>query len=526
MTIAYQFYVDWDGSGVMTIDEDASADLLAFRVERGFPNRQARVAQVGRCEFILRNPSNKYTPITTPNALPFRRFEFTMVVGGFGRSIAKGWIERISPRSQWGEQTCTVTCVDLTYRLQSKKVRLPVQFYQSADALIEQAIVAAGFASSKSSNSQKGISILPVTADRWENEYQQQLWDKAPKTFAGAYYEAVVADIVRSAATADWGRFFIDGNGEWRYVNRYHHCFGASTDWTVYDTPPSGSNMFVTMANQAMSVGTVYNDVKVQVSPRTIGSVLEVLGRSASGAPIQIDPLASKTITVSYRDPAGLSSQIGAYSPVPPTTANGDVYATFEASGDGASATGSITVISDLSGTSADVTITNTSSTQSVWIHRCQVRGYAIRVKERMEVRSQDTASQALYDRRELNIQSSMIANEYEARRLADFLLMQYKNPQVELPTFTANARAGDDIAAMIRDVELLNGLTVSHARAGVYSDFTVLGIRHQASVDAGHVLTLSLEPYPIYRDGAGASIVQPFLIGSPVNNSAYHMVY
>ncbi|HRE26053.1 MAG TPA: hypothetical protein PK954_05435, partial [Anaerolineales bacterium] len=443
----------------------------------------------------------------------------TMTVGATERPVFTGRIREFNPDPRWGYRICTLDCVDLTYMLQGNRIGIPVQVYVRADQLIETAITAAGHASTKSALSERGIGQLQISADRWD--YQWTEWFMRQQKS-----ETVAYDVVAQAALSGWGRWFVDGAGEWRFYNRHHRAFGESPDYYLYDDPPAFSeSMFMTAAKFRTSVETVKNELQVAYYPRTIGTTFEVLARIAPGSPLSIDPGQTRNVVLSYRDPSGSTSQIGAYS-VTPVGPGGGLDATYERTGDGPSANGDVSVTGQYNATRANLFITNNNLTQPIWIHRLEVRGVAVRMRESQRVTVFDLPSQTAYQLRQLALSCSLISQEYEARRLAEYLLNQLRFPQQEMDEIVLHADQGDDVAALIRDLELLDTIGLTHARAGLAVTGVVAQLHHSMSAARGHRLTLALEPVPAYLDGSGAGITNPFRIGSPINNSAYDMVY
>lgn len=519
MAATYKLTIDWDDDGVYEGSEEVTADLLTWTVGRGFSNRLARAAQVGRATFLMNNPVSTYTPAANPAARPMLRIRFSMTVGGTEKHLFTGRILDYVPQPGWGWRRCALQCADLVYLLQNNEIAAPVQIHSRVDEIIEAIITAAGYASTKSSLSETGIGTTPISADRWDFQYTSFVLRPSGDPNLNAY------NGIAQAALSEWGRWFVDGTGQWRYYNRHHRAFGEDTDYTLYDNPPAfAPQRYMTGVQFKNSVETVKNDVRVNYYPRTVGTVDEVLARIAPGSPLSIDPGETRVVTLSYRDPAGSSAQVGALT-VSPIVAPWDIAATYERTGDGPSALADLTWSAIYTAKKTTVTLTNASATQVVWVHRLQVTGPIVRNREVQQVITEDGTSQTLYLRRQLAISSSLVSQEFQARRLGQFLINQLRNPQQEISALVLNARQGDDMAAIMRDLELLDTLTIQHDLGAISTNVVVAGLAHSGDRQRGHHLTLTLEPLLTYRSSAGGTITNPFRIGDTFNSGRV-MVY
>lgn len=519
MAATYRLTIDWDDDGVYEAGEEVTGDLLTWSFGRQFSNRMARTAQVGRATFLMHNPISTYTPAANPSARPMLRIRFSMTVGGTEKHLFTGRILDYVPQPGWGWRRCALQCADLVYLLQGNEIAAPVQLHARVDEIIEAIITSAGYASTKSTLSEPGIGTTPISADRWDFAYTSFLLRPSREPNLNAY------NGIAQAALSEWGRWFVDGAGEWRYYNRHHRAFGEDTDYTLYDNPPSfAPQRYMTGVSFKNSVETVKNDVRVNYYPRTVGTVDEVLARISPGAPLSVDPGASRVVTLTYRDPSGSSAQVGALA-VTPISAPWDIAATYERTGDGPSAIADLSWSATYTANKTTITLTNASATQIVWVHRLQVTGLIVRNREVQQAITEDGTSQTLYRRRQLPVNSSLISQEFQARRLGQFLINQLRNPQQEIQALTLNARQGDDMAAIIRDLELLDTLTVQHDLGAISTNVVVAGLAHSGDRQRGHRLSLTLEPLLVYRNDAGAAITNPFRIGDTFNSGRV-MVY
>lgn len=488
-TAAYTLEVDWTNTDTWV---DETANLLSVSIDRGFASPLARMAKVGRGTFVLSNRTKAYSPALQANVLPRRPVRFTMTVSATPGVLFRGFTQSIKPTAgAWDARTVTLECVDAIALLDMHEGPIALGLNYRADELIRD-VVAAVYTPPATAYD-KGISVFPITADRWSfGEWSG--FDLAVRQEQGARASRKIQD----ACASDWGRFYVGKSGSPTYANRHNIVLNSTTAFTVADD-------CVTL-NYEKNIEDVFNVVDVTVTPRSLGTTLEVLGRV--DRPIKLEANASQLVTIRFTDPATRAA-LGGYGMLAPV-AGTDYIATSDEAGEGTAVTGSVSAAMTAYSDRADITLTN-GSASVVYVRGpaggLQVRGYAVRARQAVTATAQSAGSITAYQKRRLAVSAPLSDSESYAQRLADYLLGFSAAPPDKVRGVTLWANRDTTSLAYARDAELLNRVVVTEAQTGLsaYAGY-VFGLKHTITGMAEHTLTLDLETAP--------SVGTPFQLG------------
>ncbi len=508
-TATYTLEVDWDGDGAFEGGaEDVSADWLSATIARGFADPLARVATVGRADFVLLNAGQDYSPPANADALPRREVKFTMDYASTPVVLFRGFIEDIQPSSGPRlDRRATLRCVDALALLDAEEGRIPLLESVTADTIIE-AVVDTVY-TPPATNYEPGKSRFPFSSDRWTSAAGLTVGPTAngqgrrPPTEAGS-----AAQKILDACSSDWGRFFISKAGAPTFFNRHHMPLDTAIELTLSDD--------MKRLGYSKSVSQVYNLVEVTCHPRSVGQVYEVLGRISQGVAPRIEAGETQTFTLSFRDPA-TGDAVGGKGVLTPVSGT-DYAATDDEAGEGTDVTASVSASLSVYGDSAEVELENTSG-DAVYIQQLQVRGYAVRVREPVTMRASDGTSQAAYQKRKLPIDAPLLNSQHVARRLAEYLLDVYKTPRNVVRGVELLANRSAAFLAAARDLELLDRVVVSESQTGLSSYAAhVMGMRHTIPNKHQHWVSLDLE--------TAYTVGQPFRLDSSALNSGHVLIF
>ena len=469
----YNVYIDWNGDGDYSdANEDCSADFMQASIKYGFSDPRSRVANPAGATIILDNQNKTYSPPLAANARPYRKVKITMTYTSTV-TLFEGYI--LSIRPTFGEKLdrrVAITATDSAELLNFYDARIALQLDTTADAIIEA--LAEAVLGSVSASYQSGINVFPFAADRWEDAV------KTLETTSSAM------DRITAACASDWGRFWFAKDGTPTYINRHQMPLDDSTELVL-------DNTMVGMSYE-MAVTSIYNRVSVTCSPRSVGEAYEVVGRISQQDAPRIEAGDGLSFTVEFRDPSNNSASLGAYA-VQSITPYTDVTATADAAGLGDDMTTSLEIHSVVYGDSVGVRLVNSHVTDPIYIQKLQVRGRAVRVREKVTVMAEDDTSIATYGARELKLRMPLISDPMHAKLLADYLLDYYKDPlhDVKGVTFFANRNA--TLMEAARDLELCDKVELSEEQVGLdaFEGF-IYGMTHNIQAGGVHTVTLDLE--------------------------------
>lgn len=501
----YKLEVDWNNDGDFDdAGEDISADWIDATIRRGFASPLARVPAVGRARFRLRNSAQAYSPPLEAGVVPMLPVQFTMTYGITSVVLFRGFIEEIRP--DFGtklQRQAVLECVDAISMLDRYEGEVALQTDVYADDLIED-VVAAVY-TPPDTDYDEGVNLFPTSCDRWS--YGPRV---NPDNPGGAAVENVRAmDKILDCCTADWGRFFVKGDGTAAYYNRHHM--------------PLEDTITLTLDNTMVAMGyrkaddTIFNYVQVTCNPREIGQTREVLGEISGDDPPRIEASADITLTLRFRDPSNTSRHIGGLSCLTPV-ATTDYECTDDEGGEGTDVTTDVTPTATFYGDYAEIKLENTTAAP-VWVQKLQVRGYAVRAREPVTVTAQDATSIAAYGKRKLTLNVPLMSWTAHAQSLADYLLAVYKDPQHDVHGVSFIANSDATRLSFARDLDLLDRVSITETQTGLSAFLGhVYALEHVINSKWHHVVTMDLEtPYDVGT---------PFRLDTSALNSGHVLIY
>jgi hypothetical protein len=281
----------------------------------------------------------------------------------------------------------------------------------------------------------------------------------------------------------------------------------------------------------------VYNNVEVTYTPRTVGTSVEVVGAFRQSKALRIEAGETKNVTVQFSDPNNAARRIGVFNAITPV-ATTDYTATSDELGYGTDLTADLTVTMTALADRANLTLENTG-VSALYVQTLQVRGYAVRLNDRLSAIVDDAASQALYQKRTLALQTALISFAPEAQRLAEHLVERYAVPQDEVRNVKFLAHANDALMAFARDVELLQRVTITEGETGLDAwdglifgmAWRVAGMTHEVTLQVQTPYTLPVGEWILgtallgEETYLGSGPKAPFLLGDTFD-SGHIMVY
>ena len=507
-TATYTLEVDWDNDGSFaTSGDDISDDLLSAVIDRGFDSPLARMASVGRAEFVVKNTSKDYSPAYNAAAQPRLPVRFRMTYAATTVTLFRGYIEAIVPDGGlYRSRRATLQCVDAIALLDLHDGVTPLLEGVSADEVIETVVDAVY--TPPSTDYQAGINVFPFAADRWTPQTVRGFVGGAMVT-AGRE-ELRASQKILDACLSDWGRFFISKAGAPTFYNRHQTALDTSTVLTADSLMPE--------IGYRKDVASVFNLVEVTCHPRAVSQTLEVLGRISQTTAPAIEAGASATFSLSFRDPSNASLSIGGKSVLEPVQSTDFVCTTDEA-GHGTDVSASVSVSMDAYSDRVDVTLTNAHA-GPVYVQTLQVRGFAVRSRGTVTVKAEDAASQTAHQRRDLPVSAPMLSSPAAAQRLADYLLDVHRNPADEVRGVVISANRNATLMAAVRDIDLLDRVVLTEPQLGLsaFAGF-VFRMQHRIASKFDHRLILDVET--AYDVGG-----TPIRLSTSTFNSGHILIY
>ncbi len=455
--------------GVWTsLGSDVIADA-GVRWTRGMSGNTPhdRVAVTGTLEFALRNDNGNTGGIAgwySPNSASCRAgFTFGIPVrvvinDGTDHVVWTGKLRTIQPTP--GKELAPRTlCTgqDKMGDLAEADVRAIAPQANKTEVELLQAIIAA----------------LPTEAQPDATSYDSAL-DVYPFAFDDLAGGVKAMDALTRVVTSAQGLLYVKADGTLRYDNRHTVALRAISYAFAESELLAADGLSV-----PSSLANAYNRVRVTTHPKSTASSLVLFGISG---PQMIAPGQTVTIWGDYYDANNTLKLIGGTAQTTPIVATTDYTGNSVSDGSGIDYTADLSITTYAFAASVKFDVMNASTTHTVYLTKCQVRGTAI----------YDNAPQTFesftaqdYGDRPLDVDLGYQTSGATAQDLADYLKAQYiaLADQVESASFdpqVSNALMTQAVTREIGDV-----VTVTETQTGVTAvRSAILGIH--GSVGAG----------------------------------------
>jgi hypothetical protein len=409
------------------ITPDVVAGTLGLRYGINNDGPTDCTASTGELHFSLRNdvnnsggiqgwysPASGYKRVGWDFGIPVR-VSFTSVSAGLTNKMRfYGKVRVILPISgKWRERQVEVVAYDILRDLAESDARqVTMQIGKSETQLLDALLAVLPLESKpRATNFDAGVDVFPIAFDDLKGS---------------AKVASVMNDIVQSSI----GILVSNGDGTLRYRSRQSLSIGASLlliDKTAEITVPS-------------SLDKIYNRVRVTMHPKVISptanEVLYTLPASSTNA-IQLAPLANIELWTAYTDPNDRQTKVGGINIVTPVN-NVHYIGNLAADGSGANASSSLTATLYPFSSTGKWSITNTSSSLTVFLTGLQVVGKAVRDPGPQTLES--VAPFAPVDR-PVNLDLPYQNDPYVGQGFADYTISLYSKlpTQVQSVMFMAN---------------------------------------------------------------------------------------
>lgn len=458
---------------------DISDYTKSLQWDLGFTGPYEVMARGETLNLALRNADRRFSPENTagpyyPDFTRNKDIKIDVLQDGVLHTLFYGQIDTIEPSGNiYGDRVTNVQCIGLLNRLQNIMVELEAQENKRADEVIAQILDNCNFAANVTGSwrlSISGYSELNSTAILGE---AAEIYEAEP----GETTFAVVGDdwgvdtsaygAIRDVVGQEYGRFFVDRNGQFKFWSRHHFLKDTASVMTLSDKH---------LAGLAYNYGAdVINEVIVSARPRRVGSTNEVLAKLDTPQAVQVRPATTKSITFRYRD-SDTGLEIGGKNAVVPQKSL-DWFANTLADGSGNDmlADMSATITSE-TGTSCTVEFANAHATQEAWIQpNAQVRGIKITGNAQTDSKARDAASVTTYGLQRYKYPAALDQVSL-AESMARFILSQRKDPIGLVKSITIAAHAAPERLAMVLDLPIGSRVTLTETQTGAAGDYFIIG--------------------------------------------------
>jgi hypothetical protein len=460
--------VDWDGDGFFDGTNEAIYATDLSITDRGRDNYiklddEGKASgfehvKIGKARIELKNRNGRFDPYNTssplyPYVLPGRYIYIGVNVNGTVYDVFSGKVKKIRPVSGTNPKVY-IEAEDGGRLLQNQDMFIGVQENIDIDDAIGMVLDEAGYPSIWGRNLEDSGDVM----NYWWAD------DRA------------VTEIQR-LADAELGIFFIAADGKATFYSRHH----SNTDVFSITQAEILKEVVVPVPWEA-----VRNIVKVVAHPRVLvtnQTLWELIDTP------QILAGDSLTVWATYTYNNSTTPALNVDTPIATT----DYLVNTAADGSGSDLTASctITTFTDF-GKTAKIIINNGSGSNG-YITFMRVIGDALTAPNASTKIEEDAASQAIYEKQQLTVDSDWLQSTQLAGDFAEWLLSFLATPQKFLTVKLEN-RSTYQFGADLFDTI---GLTIT--KLSVSGSFKVAGIEHQWLTENGQAVrtTWQLEPFP-----------------------------
>ena len=488
MSIRWSVHVDHNDDGRADgPDEDISKAVLGIRWRRGMERPHDSVALPGHAEITLRNQDGTFSP--ERNALPpGRLLQIRSDDGAQLRTHFTGHITRVEPApGALGSRRAILHLHDASAQLAGHHIRLPPLTEQRADEIIARCLDAVPLrrprlrntwllARAQHSELGSNTRLASINIRRSLQRDPDLLTQVGDTWSAGIPALAAIGQV----CAAGRGRFFIDHEGQARYLNRHHLLRAVEPQATFRDD----------MQGLRYSQGEArVSQVEVLLTPRSRGQPGTLLWLLEQ--PLAIEPGAAGTqqLLLRYRDERG--QPCGALELIEPR-AELDWQANTQSNGQGQDVTGQVTLVLREAGISAALLEIQNRGSAKAWLQAgARLRGTPLTTGDPLLVTQRSLTSENLFGPATLRLDLPALDSLTQARTLARYELARRRAPRGLVRSLSLSGRAQVARALARR---LFERIRVAEAQSGHSGDYFIIGEAFELAPGGSQRITWLLE--------------------------------
>jgi hypothetical protein len=492
----YQLQVDWDNNGdfIGTYD-DITSDVLSvsFRRGRDYASQLTGNSSAGKFTAILNNESGKYSPLNASsvlagNILPARSVRFgTGASASFpytfpfdfsteAQDMWAGKLQTIAPKpASTALATCTLEAYGALGYLNEFMPKSITETNIRTDQAIGAILDAADW-----SVTDRTLAEGKTTMTRW--------WTTDQATIkALRLVEETEAGFVRESYD---GKIVFESR-----ETRLNPPYNASL--VTFSDAGGATHSYMTL-RQEDPLGTVVNHIEAVYRGYTFTYFADLwtLGDTGADSPM-LTPSEQRIWIASYPNTNSPNDaiEVNAWHDLVATT---DYTGNLAADGSGNNMTTYLDVDVTKTATQMIITVTNTHTTDNVFITLLKARGDSVQGDDPVIVQAVDSASQAIFGDRMHTAATEFIPTHVQAQSWCNYHMSVFKSPVPILTmTFNANVSQNNMDQAIARDIsDRVTVVAQNNANLGINSEFFIENISHK--IDQGgtvHNVTWMLSP-------------------------------
>lgn len=490
---AFSFYVDWNRDNDFS---DANEDITPYVMSArwGLGNKQPfqDVADESTLNLVLRNTDRRFSPEYSGSPLagtilPQRGVLVQSTMGSLTTTHWRGWIDHLTPAmGQYsGPFTVMARCIGARQFLQAAEINLQLLENATADEVIAAIFGQVQFPPALDRAWLLGVpgaSELGVTTYLADDTtaldlevgdsvfpYVGDNWDRITNGWAG----------IKSAVSAERGKFFFTRGGVATFWNRSHLQTTTTLDATVTNT----------MQGMDYAYGDdVVNDARVNFYPRALSADNTATLWTMDKA-ITIKPGQEKTIRARYTSAEG--ERVGGRNVQTPTAGAGTL----------AFSAGTATLVTFTpEDRSATLVFRNGSTTADAIISTLVIKGQKITSWNSEQTQVVNAASIAVYGRKTWTLDAKLLEDDVFARNVADYEVARRKDPRGRARSLTMTHNSDANVLQMVKRT-IGDRVAIEEAQTAHEAEYFIVGEEWTwGKKGKDYSVRWTLEPCPAYN--------------------------
>lgn len=497
----YQVHIDLDNDRKYTsLNEDVSAYVKSLTWQLGAVEPYADIARTNTLNMVLSNSSQRFSPEHGSGLAGFRPGALVRVRSVYSAATRQhfiGWIDPdggidVIPGTQGNRET-RVRASGFFSQIMNSPVRVPIQIDKRADEIIDAILSRttiyppgligwllgiAGFSNLGQNTYLSAGSSDYAVLDTGVNvfNYVGDTWNERTNIFAA----------LRELIAAERGYLFENRDGKIVFYSR-HHWHKDMVN--AVDDTLSGTDVD-RRRRLDYTYGNVLNRRVIKFHPRTVGTVAEVVGRSASTP--QVPAGEQLDIRVGFSEEG---RRIGARDVITPA-ATTDWTANSASDGTGTDLTSNVAVSMTADASGATLIFTNSASA-TAYIRNLQIRGTKITDYGEDEVSYQDNDSINANTLRAETLYLGLLDDIGSAQDMARWDVMTRKDPNGQVLSITRRANRSDSAMTYALARTIGDRIALSETQTGHADEYFIIGEKHEVDSKFAHLVTHFLRPAP-----------------------------
>ncbi|MHC4708043.1 MAG: hypothetical protein ACYS8I_13275, partial [Planctomycetota bacterium] len=479
VSATWEIAIDLNDDGDFSdTNEDITSNVISAQWQLGFSEPYEVIARAATLNLVLNNSDKTYSPENASSAIypNFTKDKVIRIQSTYSATTRTHFVGRIASiipeGNTLGGRKTSVYCAGFLQEVQDTEAFVPAQEDKTADQVLEEILIRSGLHPPGLS----GRWLLGVTnfGELGTNTTLGSITDMLTAETGQTTFTIIgdkwgdgvsVYGALRDVVGREGGRLFVDRNGVLNFWNRHHLASKGAADVTISETSING---------MTYSYGDgVINSVTVQANPRSISSVVSVLGQMDKAVKIKTGQ--TRTINFRFKSPDDGAKIAGRNINTP--RPNDNFTANDTNDGTGTDYTVQVTAkLVEAAATRARVEFTNNAPIDIFIEAGATIEGEKITDYGVMDMTAENATSISNQKRR-YSFKYPFVMDDVDvAQSMANYLLDLWKDPTGRIGSITLPAYQSDTTLTQAVTRTIGDRITLAETQTQASADYFIIG--------------------------------------------------